>query len=344
MATDQQTQLLLLVGKQGGGGPVLAYTSVLLVTGDSQGVGTLSTADQAAAVAAYVVTANVKVLNSSGAFVTYTPGTITGVDGGSGNTGKVGSEIGFIAAFRAAYPNDTLYIIKNCASGSYQTRGAASGTAANITSPGGNGYSLNSGSLIGNNTLITGSGIETGCYIPFSPFLASVGLAGGRSGAAFGPTAITQYNGTISWSSTEGLTYNGNSANINNGARAAIVAGLALLTSPRIVAHVHNIGTNDAGLASAAAFATDLDNIYTRFGADFAGYNLAKTVLVRSTTGQTSSTTVRAAQLAKRNQTSIFLLDTDSYTKWDGTHWDLAAHTDMGGKIFNIWQGTYLGI
>ncbi|WBL75611.1 hypothetical protein I3J27_21500 [Bradyrhizobium xenonodulans] len=330
----------------GGGGPALAYSPVLLITGDSQAAGTLSTTDQNAAVAAYVPTSKIKVRNIAGAFVTYTPGTITGVDFGA-NTGKVGTEIGFIALFRAAFPNDTLYIIKEAASGSYQTRGLNAATAANLTSAGGNTYTLNSGSILnGANTLITGTGIETGVYVPFAGFLSKVGVAGGRSAPAFGPVDLSgQYNGTLSWSSTEGLTYNGNSASITNGARARIVAGMALLTTPKIVAHVHNIGTNDIALATAAAFATDLDNIYARFTADIPGYATdAKTILVRSPTGGASSTTVRDAQLAKRDQVKIFLLDTDSYTRWDGTHWNLVAHTDMGNKAFGIWQGTFSGV
>src|SRR5437868_5548750 len=174
-------------GAIGAARPALPYSPVLLITGDSQSAGTLSTADQAAAVAAYVPTSKVKVLNSAGAFVTYTPGTITGLDHAA-NTGKVGSEIGFIPTFRAAFPNDTLYIIKNAESGSFQTRGVNALTAANMTSPGGNTYTLNSGSILnGGNTLITGTGIETGVYVPFAGFLSKVGVSGGRTGAAFGP-------------------------------------------------------------------------------------------------------------------------------------------------------------
>lgn len=334
-----------LIDFGGVSGPKLNYSAVLLITGDSQSVGTLSAADQAAAVAAYVPTSRVLVRNAAGAFVPYTPGTITGMDHAA-NTGKVGSEIGFIPAFRAVYPNDTLYIIKEGESGSFQTRGVASGTAANITSTGGNTYTLNSGAILnGGNTLITGTGIETGVYIPFAGFLSKVGASGGRSGPAFGPTALTQYNGTTSWSSTEGLIYNGNSASITNGVRARIVAGLALLTAPKVVTHLHYTGTNDAGLADASAFPTDLDGIFTRFNADLtSAYANVKQVLARVGTGITSSTPVRAAQLAKRDQIKICLLDTDTYVRWDLTHWDLAAHTDMGNKAFGFWQGTFTGI
>lgn len=330
------------IASLGGAGKItLPYSPVLFMTGDSQSVGTLSTTDQAAAVAAYVVTPRVQCLNASGQWVTYTPGTMTGMDF-AGNEGKVGSEIGFIPLLLAKYTN-TFYIDRDGASGSTQTRGPVLGNTANLTSPGNNGYTLNSGTIAGNNILITGTGIETGCYIPFSPFLANVGLNGGRTGAAFGPTAIQQYNAVLSWSSTEGLAYNGNSAAINNGARARLIAALALLTSPRIIAHIHNIGTNDTGVPSGANMQTDLGNMLTRFGADLP-YSFAKTILIRSTLGNSQSTAVRAAQLALRDQTKTFLFDTDSYTKWDGVHWDLAAHTDMGAKAFGVWQGTFTGI
>jgi len=327
---------LSLTRGQGVGAPRFSRPIVAILIGDSQPFGTLNTGEQATAVAAYTVTDKVKVGQTSNgtavSWTTYTPGTACGIEAGS-NSGNVGMEIGFINAFRAAYPNDTLYLIKETQSGSYQTRGASTG-AANITSAGNNTYTVNSGT-VGGQTLVVGSGIETGVYVPFGLFLANVGLAGGRSGAAFGPVAITKYAGNLSWSSTEGLTYNGNSAQIDNGMRARGLALLALLTNPLVVAFNYCIGTNDALASLGANHATDLDNFYTRLNANFPLTN-AVWNFIRPALNGGGAATVRSniATKAATDPTKMKVIDMDAQNRWDGTHWDLTGVTFAGAQCF----------
>jgi lysophospholipase L1-like esterase len=320
--------------KGGGVGVTLPYSPVLWLMGDSQGRGTMSTAGQASAVAAYTPTANVLLWNGT-AWVTYTPGTSAGVDFGS-VVGNVGSEIGYIAAFRAKYPNNKLYVVKDTAAGSAQTRGNPVGSAFNITG-GSNTYTVNSGTLFGSNTLITGTGIETGVYIPFSGFLAKVGLNGGRSGAGFGPGAVTQYNGTLSWSITEGLVYQGNSAGINNAAHARLVAALASLTSPRLVSIGYCLGTNDKSFTSVgSAFATDIGAFFTQVAADVDTSHAVWSILRPLANGGPSDAAVRTA-LANQAATSpstIKVVDMDAYGTWDGVHFDLDGETYFGQQTF----------
>ncbi|MET0409421.1 MAG: hypothetical protein ABW006_13745 [Hyphomicrobium sp.] len=314
--------------KGGGGGPALAYSPVVFLMGDSQSLANLSAADQAAAVAAYGVTDKIKILNASNQFVTYTPGTIAGLHFG-GNVGNVGQEIGIIQKFRATYPNDTLYIVKDSFSGSHQTRGIGVGTA-NVTSTGNANITVNSGTL-NNGDLIVGLGIETGVYLPFGGFLSKVGLAGGRTGAAFGPVSATRYAGNASWSNAEGLCYNGYGGAINNGVRARLVAALPLLTNPRIVAVQYNLGTNDALNNVAATYATELDAFVARLGSDV---DLSHAVwnLVRWANAGAGASAVRTAlaNKASANPSKFKIIDTDGYTRWDTTHWDLAGQTAIG--------------
>lgn len=313
----------------------LPYDAVLLVTGDSQANGTAD--DQAAYVASYTVSPRVKIRNAAGAWVTYTPGTSgsAGIEFGANGTGA-GPEIGFIERFLATYSND-LYIHKDSASGSFQTRGSTIGGALNITSPGGNSYSVNSGTLAGNNTLITGAGIETGCYIPFNAFLSSVGVAGGRSGAAFGPVAVTQYNGTLSWSSTEGLQYNGNSGNINNGMRARLAASLASLTTPQVIAHMHVLGSNDKGYAGGTAFQTDSTAFITRIRSDFA-MSTTPIIQPRVNNSGVQATAVRTAQANLRSGTARFgLVNMDAQAlSADSLHWRGSALRNIGAASFDF--------
>lgn len=315
----------------------LPYDAVLLVTGDSQSNGTAD--DQAAYVASYTVSPRVKIRNAAGAWVTYTPGTSgsSGLEFGANGTGA-GPEIGFIERFLATYAND-LYIHKDSASGSFQTRGSTIGGALNITAgAASNTYTLNSGALAGNNTLITGTGIEVGCYIPFGGFLANVGVSGGRStGGAFGPVAVTQYNGTLSWSSTEGLQYNGNSAAINNGMRARLAASLASLTTPQIIAHMHVLGSNDKGYAGGTGFEADSTAFITRIRSDFA-MSTTPIIQPRVNNSGVQATAVRTAQANLRAGTARFgLVNMDAQAlSADSLHWRGAALRNIGAASFDF--------
>lgn len=327
-------------GPRGG----LGIDPVLVVKGDSQAKGTAD--DQAAFVAAYVADPKVQILNAAGAFVQYTPGTAggSGLAYGSNDTG-VGPEIGFIAKFRAAYPASTLYIIKEGNPGAFQARGPAIGGAFNISSVGGNAYTVNSGALSGSNTLVVGAGIETGVYIPFSNFLSVAGLNGGRSGPAFGPSAVTQYNATLSWSPTEGLCYSGNSGNINNAARARLVSALATLVSggknPQIIATMLVLGTNDkTDTGSTATFQTDTTAFINQYRA---GWSISgvPTTMARVTNSGSGGLTVRAAQLAiKGAMTKVGLVDMDAQPiSADSVHWRIAGLQAMGGAAFDFTYG-----
>jgi hypothetical protein len=324
----------------------LSYDPVMLFLGDSQVRGPLDSTQQTAAINSYTVTNKIQTLNASGNFVTYTPGTITGIDNGN-NNGYVGPEMAYIKQFLVNYPNNTLYLIKRAESGSYQTRGVSYGTAS-VTSPGNNTVTVNSGT-INSNSLLVGSGIETGVYFPFTGFLSAVGLAGGRVGPAFSNVTANLYNGTISWSSTEGLTYNGNSGNTNNGVRALIISAISSLISagktPVVYGLAYILGTNDMGNSTtAAAFQTDMQTFITRIKSDLP-LSTTKIVVVRPGTGSVGSTQVRSAmQSVVGANPNMSMIDTDSYNRYDGTHWDITGLNAIGDNIFNIVHKNGVGI
>lgn len=323
--------------KRKAGVPVFANPQVLLITGDSQPKGSIPPAEQTAAQSAYVVTEMVKVLHSNGTWQTYTPGTLTGQEYGA-NQGSVGPELQFISRWRAKYPFDVLHIIKETISGGCQTKGAAVGAAFSVTATGTGSTYTATGTLSGNNRLIVGAGIETGVYIPFSGFLSTVGLAGGRSGPLFGPVAVTQHNGTASWSPFEGLAYGGNSSAVNNGAKARMTIGLAALINPIIFMHLHVIGTNDKSLTglSQAQMTLDLAGFLNILDTDHVAYGASTTIALASPNANgPSQTNVRAAIAAEiAARSGSILVDMNGRTIWDGTHWPISELNYMADTAF----------
>lgn len=322
-------------------GPTLDYTPVVIFMGDSQAYGNTESGGQAALVAAYGTPSDkIKVRNAAGQWVTYTPGTITGLQAGA-NIGQVGSEMEFALRWRAAYPNDTLYLIKDTASGAFQGRGVSTGTfTASCAS--GNIMTVTSaaGTYPPSNSVLTGSGLPASTYTPFSVggqpgnfYLTTVGTAG-YSGGTWGSTTVTRYNGTLSWSPASGLTYNGHSNSASNGARARWVSALASLANPRIIGMAHILGTNDfANAGTGAAFADELAAFWTRIAGDM-DFSHAAIVMPRI---WSASNGVRAAQAAfKDAQAQWFMANTDDLTRHDGTHWNAAGLVSLGDRIFDV--------
>jgi len=135
---------------------------ILWVGGDNNASGAAE--DAASYPATYTPSANIKILNAAGNWVTYVPGTVGSSGLIYGNDGNhIGPEIGFIRRFRADYPTATLYIVKEGNDGSYMTRGLTTGS---ITASADDGVlTITSGSIV-NNTLLVGSGVPDGVYVP----------------------------------------------------------------------------------------------------------------------------------------------------------------------------------
>ncbi|MGK2911240.1 MAG: hypothetical protein ACSLE1_15775 [Sphingobium sp.] len=321
-----------------------AYAPVFILMGDSQALGTTAAGEQTTAIASYTVSDKVKVWNTAGQWVTYTPGTISGISF-SVNTGNIGAELQFIKRFRADYPNDTLYLIKDVASGSFQSRGVtSSNVTASIT---GNIMTPTVGSN-GIGTILDGTGVAKGTYTLFSAggatsYVGTVGVGGlGYTGGNVASTVMAKYNGYLSWSVSDGLLWQGDSGQINNQSRARWAAALAALTSaslyPRVVGMCHFLGTNDMSNASSGGrFASDLADFDTRINADIPLLSTAKIVMPRVASGGIASGTVRTAQAAKSAASSQwYMVDTDSYTRHDGTHFNLAGLNGIGDSIFDV--------
>lgn len=338
-------RLRLGLGARGAGasGPVLPYAPVFIVPGDSNGRGTTASGEQAAMIASYTVSDKVLVRNMAGAWVTYTPGTMAGIHQRT-NDGTVGAEMEFIKRFRAAYPNDTLYLIKDTSAGSYQTRGASIGTITGSISGGGGSFpEITFTGTLNDNDLIVGSGVPTGFYAMFNSaggrkYVGDISRVGTNPGATtVSSTSMTRYNSTASWSSAEGGIYNGISNNASLGAKARWVPAVASVPNGRVVGIIHVLGTNDAGSTTTAdRFANDLDLMDTRLNADLPLSN-AIIATVRVGTGGTPFDTVRAAQAAKAAASAQWeMIDTDDLTRWDGTHWNAAGLNAIGDRAFDF--------
>lgn len=321
--------------------PALAFTPVVILQGDSQCTGTTSTADQTAAVAAYPPDARIRVLNAAGTWSTYAPGSRTGLSFGADN-GAAGAETGLIARFRARYPDDPLYVIKDCSAGSFQSRGPATGTLTGSIS--GNLLTLTAGSAAPN-SLLVGNGVGKGTYALFpqggnSYYVGSIGQTS-YVGGPTGSTGMTRYDCTRSWSSDEGCVYNGYAGGITSGMRHRAVTAIAGMVaaglSPRIVGVLHMLGTNDMAAAETAApFGSELAAFLARERSDLPLAD-ARIVLMRVGAGAAGSATVRAAQMASaQGDPAITLVDTDGLTRWDNTHLDLAGLTTVGRDSYAI--------
>jgi hypothetical protein len=338
----------------GGGGQVagwtppfiLPYDPILIVQGDSQARGTYAAGEQAAAVAAYTVTDKVKIRNGAGAWVDYTPGTVAGIMN-SANDANVGPELGFIERFRAAYPENTLYIVKTGQPGSFQSRGASVGTVTGSSS--GTVLTVESGSVSAMNVLF-GTGVPSGLYAAtFSaPWqLGRVGLSGYQTPSPAIPsgTVMTRYNGYLSWSVRDGVLFEGSAGGVNDQHRARVASALSSLPNGRVVGVLHVLGSNDMSATDPASrFSEDLDLAVTRMRA---AWNLsnARILLPRVPNTLAASGTVRAAQNAKAlSDPMIDLIETDDLTRWDGLHWNLAGGKAIGSRAFDIAMAGGMGV
>ena len=334
---------------KGGGMVTLPYDPVLIVMGDSNARGSATAPDQAAYVAAYVPDPKVQVLNASNVFVQYVPGTLAGMNG-LANTGNVGAEIGFIRRFRAAWPNNTLYIIKLASVGSTQTRGPGStGTPQAITASitAGKITPTSPAALLAANGLILGEGLPTGlitggaetgvtsyCYTIGSTTLPS-GLNVASQAMTYYPASVT----TGAWSPAEGTLWSGLASSITNGYRNKSVVGLGTLATKKIVAVMHMLGTNDKASPLGAA-------VWTRYQADAqaliasmkANWSLPASqpiILARVRGSDTGSLAVRSYQQdIVTADPQCQLMDMDGYSTHDGTHFPISQLDLIGDAVF----------
>lgn len=314
-------------------GPPHSYVAIL--TGDSQACGTAE--DQSAG--GYVNPGTIYILDTTNQWVLYNPGVAgaSGISFGTNVTG-IGPELGFAKAWAAKYPTTRLYMIKECKAGSYQGIGPSTGTATiNVTAP--NTLAVTSGT-VGPNTVLTGAGLtDSGgrtIYHAFSNLLSAINLSGGATiSAATGVTA-TKYDGTLSWSSSAGMVYNGYAAGTNSGARFHWAAALATLPQPRVIVRFVSLGTNDkAATGTANQFQAAAIEAIARERADF-GWVGVPYVYTRAMTGGAGATAVRAA-IATINglDPSVKFVDMDAQPLGaDSTHWKQSALNYAGAQAF----------
>lgn len=329
------------------GGATLPYNPVLILgPGDSNLTGSSAAADQAAAVAAYVPNPKILTLNASTQFVTYTPGTVTGMNNWS-NTPQVGAEIGFINRFTAAYPNNTLYIIKLGRAGGYQTRGPSTGsftgsTATNVlTKSSGTDPALNE-ILVGDGTVPLGAIVNSVKTASTEWFLSRVQpVAGGSTSysATVASQTLTRYLATQSLSPDEGTLWSGLAGSTTNGYRARAVNGLALVPgTKKIVLVTHQLGTNDKA-AIAGVYSRYRNDAEVLIAAMKLNYGLTSDIpivmhRVRGT--DTGSLSVRSDQAAiDAADAQVQLMDMDTYPVWDTTHFTIAGLTSIGEALFD---------
>ena len=161
--------------------------------------------------------------------------------------------------------------------------------------------------------------------------MSAVGFAGGASAPAFSNVTATKYNATLSWSSNEGLAYNGNSGGLA-GARSRAVAGLAALTAPKVVEVMLILGSNDmVNSGTAGAFQTDTTNLLARMRADLP-LTSVPIVQFRVPNTITDSPTIRTAQATIDTADSYFsVVDMDAQPKsGDNLHWKVGYTNNTG--------------
>lgn len=337
-------RLRALVGAR----PALPYAPVFIITGDSQSVGTGN--DEAAARAAFVPNNKALVRNLAGAWVNWDPNGVTGLSFGA-NTNKIGAAIGIIEEMRRLYPDQTIYIIGDGFSGSFQGR---SPVVATITaSIAGNIATRTAGGAFIGDHLVTGTGVPLGTKTLFQATDANnwyVGKTGQTSNVNYtvASTSMDLRNGYLTWATDESTAYLG-SGQTQNGVRKRVVDGLASLVgqglTPKIVLHLHITGTNDKSLqTSADDYGAALDAFLARRDADWPMTD-AITVMPRVGPDADAATqTVRNAQMARRSST-FRLIDTDSYTRHDAVHWTVAnGLRDIGVKAVRARFSGYVGL
>lgn len=241
--------------------------AVLVVIGDSNARG--AAADEATL--AYDVDPQVTTWDGAG-FVAYAPGVRTGCtvpNTVAGSEGRVGPELQFARAFRAANAGMPVAIVKYARAGSFQ----GFGSGAPVNGDASNSWDVASGTL----------------------------LAGARAQLQAALTALAQ-------------------------------AG----ASPRVVAVIEAIGTNDAGDATLSAGVQTAKA--AMIGSIRSTWPVAATTAfliqrVRADSPQPYLATVRAAQAAVANATAdAMLVDTDglSANPGDPTHFDSAGQLALG--------------
>ncbi len=308
----------------------IGYAPVLILIGDSQGAGT----QDDASTAGYVANDKVKIWNGS-AYVNYNPGVsgASGLQAGNATT-RHGPELEFARQWMATYPTETLYIFKDCVPGSFQGIGIAKTTATINAS--GNTISVTGGSLTLQDVLkgITSNDGKT-VYYSVPGFLSRVGATANPNVAAVTGATVTPYSGAASWSSDDGLLWNGNSGSITNGARARAIAALAALTNPKIIAFGLVLGTNDKGTGTTAnQYEAATTAFLTRIRSDI---TLTTTPVVQpSVTTTSSGPTVRASQATIAAADSRFkVVDMDAQPlSADAVHWKQAGLNYFGAQMF----------
>jgi hypothetical protein len=324
--------------------PGLGYTPVIIILGDSNGIGNAGVDDAAAAAAAYPANARIKVLKNDETFGQYVPNVLTGAMANNSSTdvGAIGAELGFINSFTAVYPNEDLYVFKRAQGGTYQA--TVQPSAGSFTgSISGNVLTVTAGTATGSRLLV-GAGIPPGIVITSGSaptfFLRKLGTST-LPNLTVASTTITMYP-TGGWSSDNGSLWNGNATNPDTYGRYRIQRGLAAMTAaglnPKVVAVYVSLGGNDADYTfSANAFGAEQLAFVARLRADLPLTNVP--IIYRRTpiAGSPYATTVRASFLANINADPLlFGIDADGYTKDDGVHDNIAGLKASGAIVYNI--------
>ena len=310
---------------------------MLVILGDSNARGSAATADQSAYVAGYVADPKVQVLNVSNVFAQYAPGTLAGLNN-LGNHGNVGAEIGFIRRLRAAYPSNTLYIVKLALAGSPCGRGAALRTITGSIAP----STLNTVGTISATNMIVGAGIPTGIAVQSG---SSPNWALRKIGdlTAVNLTIASQsmdvYNAANAWVPDESTLWSGLPGSLTNGYRGKSVAGLATLPAPKIVAALNMLGTNDKGLAAPERdhYRSAQEALLAAMKSNWQSLPTASPIVLARVQGaDTGSLAIRADQAAiVAAHPRARLKDMDGFATHDGIHFIIAAHDQIGSEIFD---------
>jgi len=278
-------------------------------------------------------------MNQDGAFVQYTPGTMAGLNH-LANSPLCGPELQFVQRWKSRFPTKDLYICKCAAGGATQARGNAYGTDTTSANAG----VLTSTGPVGANTVLIGTGIPTGTYVldTSAHTLGTIGTVGQNTSITFASTTTSLLDGMNSGSPTEGCLYSGHFGLISNGVRGLINTAISGLNNPRIRAMIYSFGINDCATSLSDAtnlFPRDMAAFFSQFDIDFPVANsVIKRFLLRPKLDGASSQqdVIRAAvanEAATRSNT--YMIDTDSYVRWDNVHYDKAGITIASNFAFD---------